>query len=212
MARLPTLSHLYDTYLRKAPRQSRSRSVVEAILLAALEHLARADETSDLSIDRVAQRAGVGIGSLYDYFRDRDSLLAAAAAKVTADNLAAFEALLGRTASMSLRHSVEAVVDFTFATYDTQSSLPRMVLRIAYAHGLMPSLAASQAAFARTLADALRRRTDVHVHDLDATAWVLTSAILGVVHALVWTDEPPASRETLRATVVEVCLGHLAAT
>ncbi|MCW5837818.1 MAG: helix-turn-helix transcriptional regulator, partial [Labilithrix sp.] len=73
------ISSLYDAYLRKAPRQSRSRSVVEAILGAASERLSRGGEEEDVTLQEVADRAGVGIGSLYDYFRDRRSILSALA-------------------------------------------------------------------------------------------------------------------------------------
>ena len=111
------ISSLYDAYLRKAPRQSRSRSVVEAVLGAASERLSRSGDEADVSLQDIAKRAGVGIGSLYDYFRDRRSLLAALAAKVTEDNLDAFQVLLAKTHDLPLNEACGLLVDFCFETY-----------------------------------------------------------------------------------------------
>lgn len=36
-----------------------------------------------VTLNDIAARAGVGVGSLYDYFADRDSVLSGLAAKVT---------------------------------------------------------------------------------------------------------------------------------
>ena len=61
---------------RKQPAQRRSANTVEAILEAA----ARILETEGLaacSTNAVAQRAGVSIGSLYQYFPNRDALTVA---------------------------------------------------------------------------------------------------------------------------------------
>ncbi len=117
--RKPRLTAFYEQYFKKRPQQSRSRSVVEAILVAALEGISRTGE--DVALSDVAARAGVGIGSLYDYFRDRRGLFAGAVAKVTEDNLEAFEALLQKTEPLALREAVGAVVDFALATYASDS-------------------------------------------------------------------------------------------
>ena len=210
MAGSSRIEALYDAYLRKRPRQSRSRSVVEAILIAAVEGVTRGESEDTLTVHQVAERAGIGIGSLYDYFRDRQSLMAGMAAKVTEDNLVAFEALLTKTTSMPLRESVELIVDHAFATYAKDPRFPRAVLRIAHNIGLMPTLAASQTAFARALADMLRKRDDVRVKDVDTSAYVLTNAIMGVMHTLIWSDEPAITRDVLRDRVVDVCIDHLA--
>src|SRR5258706_10071591 len=62
--------------LRKAPSQPRSARMVEAIIEAA----ARILETRGLAgfnTNAVAERAGVSIGSLYQYFPSKDAILVA---------------------------------------------------------------------------------------------------------------------------------------
>ncbi|OAG67141.1 TetR family transcriptional regulator [Xanthomonas floridensis] len=61
---------------RKVPRQSRAAYTV-AMLLEAVACLLESEGTERLSTNRVAQRAGVSIGSLYQYFPSKDALIVA---------------------------------------------------------------------------------------------------------------------------------------
>jgi AcrR family transcriptional regulator len=203
---------LYDRFLKKAPRQERSRSAVEAILTATLEKLTRAGEGA-VTIQAVAARAGVGVGSLYDYFRDRESILAAAVGKITQDNLDAFEAALDRTEGMPLRGAVESIVDFTLETYARDPHKHRGVLRITMALGLMPMLVRSQDRFAGALAAWLRRRDDICAEDVDHAAWLATHAMMGVANSMIWDDSPETSPTLpeVRGAAVEMITAFLGA-
>lgn len=59
---------------RKAPRQIRSSRVVEAILQAAI-HILERDGAAHFTTIKVAKRAGISIGSLYQYFPNKESIL-----------------------------------------------------------------------------------------------------------------------------------------
>ena len=60
--------------LRRAPSQKRSRERVERMLTAASEVIA--EHGSDaMRMGEVAERAGVSIGSLYQYFPDKGSII-----------------------------------------------------------------------------------------------------------------------------------------
>jgi AcrR family transcriptional regulator len=59
---------------RRTPRQARSARLVEAILQAAVRVLER-DGAAAFTTIRVAERAGVSVGSLYQYFPNKESIL-----------------------------------------------------------------------------------------------------------------------------------------
>lgn len=68
---------------RKIPRQRRSKATVDAILQAAARVL------MDLGYDRattnvIAERAGVGVGSVYEYFPGKEAIFAALMQQVNA--------------------------------------------------------------------------------------------------------------------------------
>lgn len=95
---------------RKSPRQRRSQLTVASILEAAAQLL----ETQGLggfNTNAVAERAGVGIGSLYQYFPSKDALTLALlereAARFEADAMASLAVTDGPAA---LRHLIRASV------------------------------------------------------------------------------------------------------
>ena len=61
---------------RKKPIQSRSKVTVDA-LLEATTHILLKDGVEALTTNHVSERAGVSIGSLYQYFPNKASLIAA---------------------------------------------------------------------------------------------------------------------------------------
>jgi AcrR family transcriptional regulator len=61
---------------RKTPRQARSRATFEAILGAAAQVFGR-EGYATATTDRIAARAGVSVGSLYQYFPNKDAILVA---------------------------------------------------------------------------------------------------------------------------------------
>lgn len=67
-----------STTPRKQPKQERSQATVEAIL-SATTHILTENGYDQLTTNRVAERAGVSIGSLYQYFPNKKALIFALA-------------------------------------------------------------------------------------------------------------------------------------
>lgn len=63
--------------MRRVPTQARSRATVDAIVDAA-RHLLVSGGYTAMNTQSVASQAGVGIGSLYEYFADKSDLAQAA--------------------------------------------------------------------------------------------------------------------------------------
>ena len=63
---------------RRSPVQARSRATREAIVQAATQVLER-DGPAGFNTNRIAERAGVSVGSVYQYFSNKHAILAAAA-------------------------------------------------------------------------------------------------------------------------------------
>jgi len=63
-----------DISSRKRPKQARANDLVSAVLEAALQVLAR-EGAQRFTTTRVAERAGVSVGSIYQYFPNKASIL-----------------------------------------------------------------------------------------------------------------------------------------
>lgn len=61
--------------LRKRPSQSRSRALVDAVEQACLRILDEAGEEA-LTVARIAEISGVAVGSIYQYFPNKDAIIA----------------------------------------------------------------------------------------------------------------------------------------
>jgi AcrR family transcriptional regulator len=81
-----TVQHL--VLPRKVPSQARSEALVDAIIEAAVRILLR-DGYSRLTTKTVAEVAGVSVGSLYQYFPNKQAILAEIIRRRTGDIVAA---------------------------------------------------------------------------------------------------------------------------
>jgi AcrR family transcriptional regulator len=90
-----------DVNPRKAPRQQRSQATVEAVLEAAARVLAR-DSLAGFNTNRVAAVAGVSVGTVYQYFPNKDALVTALIDRAQAELAAALEAAVHSTHGLPL--------------------------------------------------------------------------------------------------------------
>ena len=74
------LEHMAPLDPRKVPRQRRSKATVEAMLDACAEEVGRLGYHA-LATHRIAARAGVSVGTLYQYFPNRDAVAGALATR-----------------------------------------------------------------------------------------------------------------------------------
>jgi AcrR family transcriptional regulator len=97
---------------RKQPKQERSGQLVAAILEAAIQVLSE-EGARRFTTARVAERAGVSVGSLYQYFPNKESILFRLQADEWRETGAMIRTILAdqsRTPQARLRHLVTAFI------------------------------------------------------------------------------------------------------
>ena len=95
---------------RKTPKQDRSRFMVTSILDATARVLVEVG-FSKTSTNLVAQRAGVSVGSLYQYFPSRESLVAGVGRRHAEEKRSALEALLKSDGKSDLHTDITKIVN-----------------------------------------------------------------------------------------------------
>lgn len=149
-------------YLRKQPGQARSRALVEAVLEAAAQVLAR-EGAEHLTMTRVAERAGVSVGSLYQYFPNRAALLFKLQSDEWLETGALLRALLedpSRPPLERLRHAVRAFVQTERAEAAVRDALHEAAPGFIDAREARAASAAAHQAIARLLDEALAARPE----------------------------------------------------
>ncbi|XDA98429.1 TetR/AcrR family transcriptional regulator [Sulfitobacter sp. LCG007] len=114
---------------RKQPRQERSRATRAAILEAAARILEQEGRDS-LTTNRIAVRAGVSIGSLYQYFPNKAAILASLLRDTRAGLLDDMRAVLRTSGGQSPEDVVDALIR---AGMTHQFSRPRLALELEHA-------------------------------------------------------------------------------
>src|ERR1700677_2410729 len=101
---------------RKEPRQARSVATVEAILVATARVLTR-DGYDHASTNRIAEEAGVSVGSLYQYFPSKEALVAALIDRHMSHMTALLEASIDAVRDASLPIATRTLVDVMIAAH-----------------------------------------------------------------------------------------------
>lgn len=103
-----------DTNIRKEPTQQRSKDRVERMLAAAVE-LIGAQGSDAMKMGDVAEKAGVSIGSLYQFFPDKSAIIRALAERHTASGRCCID---GALAAVHTREQLlDAFTDLIDAYY-----------------------------------------------------------------------------------------------
>jgi AcrR family transcriptional regulator len=197
---------------RKQPRQARSRETVRAILRAAAQ-VFMAHGYAGGTTNHVAERAGVSIGSLYEYFPNKDALLVA----LVEAHLQEAETILAQVADRADADGgdVRAVIgQFVRAMVDLHAR-DRALHRVLFEEAPLPRrvrrrLEALEQQMAERLAAYLHRYPGATRRDPRLAAAVIVQAIEGVTHKLVVHGERDADLDAYVEEMVALVTGYLA--
>ncbi len=109
----------------KLPRQARSRATVEAILKATADILAK-HGYARLTTNGIAERAGVNIASLYQYFPSKQAIVAELRRRHGIEQRAAVRRVLAERHGQDLRATLDALVSMVIAAHLIDPELQRV--------------------------------------------------------------------------------------
>lgn len=108
--------------MRKKPRQERSREMVEALVEATAETIAERG-LADTTTNHIATRAGVSVGSLYQYFDGKNALIDALMERQQAELTRAIGAQFGAMLDADLRSVTRAALTAVFDLFEQNRGL-----------------------------------------------------------------------------------------
>ncbi len=167
---------------RKRPRQSRSKDTVDTILAATAKVLVR-HGFDGLTTNAVAQAAGVSIGSLYQYFPNKEALVAALIESTLERKNANTLETLARAAALPVPQAVRIVIEQAFYAYQVEPDLTRVLLEQVPRVGRMARLLELHAGLHQILTTLLTaRRDELAIQHPDMAAFVLVASIEAIAH------------------------------
>ena len=199
MARLKNLKP------RRRPVQERSLATVEAILQAAAQVFERRGYAAGTT-NRIAERAGVSIGTLYQYFPNKDAILVALVHQHLAESTAALQPHLDRlNRGAGFDDVLPDIVHAMVAMHALAPGLHRVLFEETQ---LPPTLRAEldelEDRLVEAAASALAADRDSSPADLRLSARIVISTIEGLTHRLVLRPPPGVTPEAIASQITEV--------
>lgn len=193
---------------RKQPKQARSQVTVDAIFEGTIQVLLSAG-LHRLTTIRVAERAGVSVGTLYQYYPHKQALLFAVLKRhflrMTKALGDAAESVHGSDLPTMVRVIVAAYVqakteriEETWAMSAVASELDTRDLVQTYVEDCRI-----------TLFEMLKSACDAKFEDLEITSFMLVAALGGPTYQMIQRRDPPAAILALRGQLESLCLGYL---
>lgn len=190
---------------RKLPRQERSKVTVEAILTAAA-HILTESGYATASTNRIAERAGVSIGSLYQYFPNKEAIMTALRERHVEEMSAIVEAALHKAVDRPLDVALRELVKACIAAHAVNPALHRVL------NEQVPRVnqSASEAKILKLLRQFLQQRgNQVHFHDLELTVFILERTIEALTEAAVVEHPEFLKDEQLETELTQLLVSYL---
>lgn len=174
--------------VRRRPRQARSQSTVDALYEATVQIIER--EGSDrITMKRVSDVSGYSIGTLYQYFQDRDSLLMAMSIAHRDRLIERLKAVLAASRDRSCREAVSCLVGELVADARCKRKTLRAVVRAVTSKGMAVRMLAGMRVLDDCIARALAELAAGHGATLSpAGQFVLSRALTSVLWSAVMEE------------------------
>ncbi len=193
---------------RKTPIQARSNATVDAILQATLQVLVAIGKER-LTTTRVAARAGVSVGTLYQYFPNKSALLQAALRRHMDEVRGAVERVCAEHQGKSLLDMGTALIfAYLAAKMRSVKSSAALYAVSSDVDGAAIAKASSQRA-RRAVVDLFATAKEPLTKDPEVIATVILSAFNGVSRSLLESKSPESQLEPLRNELIVLVRAYL---
>lgn len=196
--------------LKKTPRQKRSLQTIEFILEAATYILER-EGTHRATTNRIAERAGVNIASLYQYFDDKDAILKTLVLFKAEQHMAMLERILEDLAPLETVDLIKMIASRVRTEVLEAPEALRQLLMLTPALGQMEQIKALRRQATELIASEMTKRTKVSPEIALQGAFVLLHAVFGVIYGFLYNNTPNLCGSDLELIIERMILCHMGA-
>jgi AcrR family transcriptional regulator len=185
----------------KTPVQARSLYTVDAIFEATIQVLIQIG-INQLTTTKVAEKAGVSVGTLYQYFPNKTTLLSAALEKHLNEVVTAVELACDSAKGQALQLMASSVVDAYVEAKFKNSNASKALYSVASTLGSNAIVANMTQRSQIALCDMLATAKDAEFKDLRMVSYVISTALVGPIQGLLHADAPLAFVQSVKQHLV----------
>jgi AcrR family transcriptional regulator len=187
---------------RKKASQERSRATVVALIEATARILVR-EGFEKASTNRIAQEAGVSIGSLYQYYPSKEALVAAVIDHHNQQRMQMVRDALAEVAALPVEKAVRKLVAMAIEAHRIDPKLHRVLSEQIPRTGRLKNVEIfGRETYALVQAYLEAHRHELRAVDLELAAFVCATSIEALTHAAVVHRSDPLS-DHAAATLVD---------
>jgi AcrR family transcriptional regulator len=194
--------------LRRTPTQDRAHQTIEVLLEATAQVLVEVGYAR-LSTNRVAKRAGVSVGTLYQYFADKESLIEALGQRVAERQLAVIAEQLAQSAGASLEDAVRGLIQGVVEAKRVEPELSQALAREVPRRGQLDHERRTLQRLTEVVSAAMRRRSDIRPLNAEVAAFTLVHSTFAVIQGALGGRPELLADDELTDSLVELCLRYL---
>lgn len=198
---------------RRAPSQARSQQTLE-VIFEATRLVAAEQGVEMLTTNRIAERAGVSIGTLYQYFPTREAVVEAIVQRERQRLIRELEALLStaQDPTTPAREILRRFVEHYVRAFAGDEPGLRLLVRLAWQADHLGATVHTLREAAERIGAHLQRAMHPQLRAPSPTQlFVLTRALMGTVRAAVLEDSPLLGTPAFEEELTRVCWAVLAA-
>ena len=188
---------------RKSASQERSRATVDALVEATARILVK-EGFDKASTNRIAEVAGVSVGSLYQYFPGKEALVTAVSERHKLQIMQTVRGELAEVLALPVEEGVRKIVGLAVKAHRVDPKLHRVLAEQIPRVGKLEQLETfnrENYTLFRTYLEG--RRDELRVDDLDLASFVCVTTIEALTHNAVLHNPQMLSDETMQALIDE---------
>jgi len=193
---------------RKQPVQARSAATIEALHTAVIQVLIR-EGLSRCTTTRIAERAGMSVGSVYQYYPNRDALLAAVLEKHLSDIADTMEQVCRDSRGLPVAEMAQALVEGYLAAKLRDAGESRALYAVAGERGGAALAGRVYKRMETAVTALLATAPDVTFEDPAMTASIALNALVGPVRSILDREATPAFEARLQGELVVLLTAYL---
>jgi len=194
---------------RKHPQQERSRATVDAIVEATAQLLVE-EGFHKMTTNGIAERAGVSVGSVYQYFPNKEAIVVAVVERFADEQLEILAEGIEASLSAPLEEAVHTLIDKMLEAKRSSPDLNRVLFGQLPPVGQIDILFRWTDAATQVVSTALEMRSDEFApDDLELAAFLIVNACHGIVHSTVVNRPDLLDTEALADETTRLVLRYL---